>query len=96
LIHCLVVICLVANPTECKTPVEIIPADSVITSPMQCERGGLIYFSQFRMARQTPDGEKPLWFPKVRAKMDGNGDDIVATWLADQRAKRAAARPQIR
>jgi hypothetical protein len=72
------------------------PADHIVTSPMECGRGGLVYFSQFRMARQTPDGEQPLWFPRVRAKMDGNGDDIVQTWLADQRAKRAASRPQIR
>ena len=96
MIRCYIALCLIANPAECKPEVEIMPADNVITSPMECGRGGLVYFSQFRMARQTPDGEHPLWFPKTRSEMDGNGDDIVQTWLADQRAKRAAARPQIR
>lgn len=96
MIHCLVAFCLVANPTQCKPWVEILPADHVVTSPMECGKGGLIYFSQFEMARRTPGGATPVWFPKTRSKMDGDGSDIVRTWLADQRAKRAALRPQIR
>lgn len=96
-IHCLVVLCLTANPSICKAPVEVSPEDGhVITSPMECMMGGMAYFARARIEQQTPEADAPAWFPKVSARMDGDGSDIVSAWLAEQRAIEAATAPQIK
>jgi hypothetical protein len=98
MIKCFITLCLLANPTFCQAPIEITPIDHVITSPMECGRGGFIYFTQGRMAQQTPEqsSPKPVWFPKVSSRLEGDGSDIVRKWVEEERARAARLEPQIK
>lgn len=96
MIKCFITLCMVANPTMCLQPLEITPADHPITSTMECTRGAFVYFSQPRMAQQTPEGNPPNWFPKVDAYMEGDGSDIVSNWVRAEKARLKALEPQIK
>lgn len=86
MIKCFVVLCAVANPDVCLPQEEITPTDHVVTSPMECLRGGGVMST-------TKD---PQWFLKIYGRMEGDGSDIVQTWLRDQKAKRDRTEPQIK
>lgn len=98
MIHCFITLCLVANPSVCKPPVEITPIDHAVTSPMECGRGGFIYFAQGRIEQKTPDLATPApeWFPKVSSKLEGDGSDIVRLWVDAEKARRVRLDPQIK
>jgi hypothetical protein len=73
-------------------------AARVVVSPLECMRGGAIFFSQARMAQQTPEqgAPAPAYFAKIYGKMEGDGSDIVQSWLAEQRARAKRLEPQIK
>ena len=92
MIHCYVILCLVASPHICKPPIEVTPDDGrVISSPQECGVGGLIYFASPRMSQQTPQDATPApaWFPKVSSRMEGDGSDIIKEWVAQEKARAA-------
>jgi len=111
MIKCFVVLCMVSNPTICKAPVEIFPDDGhPIASPMECARGGLSFFSQARI-EDNPDTptsqgnrEKLVdglpapgeWFAKTYNRMEGDGSDIIRSWVAEEKRKALALEPQIK
>lgn len=98
MIRCFITLCLVANPHVCKAPLEIMPEDHPITSPMECARGGFVAFAQDRMAETAPDGVGPpqAWFPKVNSRLEGDGSDIVRTWVAEEKDRARRLEPQIK
>ena len=91
MIRCFVMMCMVSNPNICKSPEEITPTDHIVTSPMECMRGGAVYFSQYRMTQKTPEeaSKPPAWFARMEARVEGDGSDIIKTWVAEQKAKAA-------
>jgi hypothetical protein len=102
MIKCFLVICSVANPNACGAPLDITPTDHIVTSPMECGRGGAILFSQKRSEQQTPeqlaDG-KPApveVFAKTYSRMEGDGSDIVPNWIAEEKRRLTAQEPQIK
>jgi len=101
MLKCFIVLCLIASPNICQPEMEIVPADGPLTNPMQCARGALIYSAQGRMGEQTPepDGQvaQPQWFvANVSSRLEGDGSDIVQSWLDEQRARAKRLEPQIK
>src|SRR5690554_4547821 len=110
MIKCFIMLCQVANPNVCLPPVEIKPANGeIVTSPLQCGRGGLIVYTEARMneppdrpgevgAREKlVDGAVPppeQYIVKWGGRMEGDGSDIVRAWVAKERARLKAAEPQ--
>jgi hypothetical protein len=111
MIKCFIVLCLVSAPNVCQPELEITPADHPITSPMECARGAFIYTAQPRMAdnpdtpttqgnrEQLSDGQPAAaeWFmARVRSFMEGDGSDIVRTWVEEEKARAVRLEPQIK
>lgn len=89
MIRAFVTFCLVANPTMCLPPVEIVPQDNhTIVSPIECMVGGLIFFSQPRPAASTE------YFAKVFCKQEGDGSDIISKWVAEEKDRTRRLAPQ--
>lgn len=94
MIKCFVALCVVGHATVCQPPVEIMPDDgSVISSPMQCGKGGLTYFTIGGLAKD-PNGTE--WFPKVYGKQEGDDSGVIQAWLDEQKARRKRLAPQIK
>lgn len=101
MIKCFVTMCMLANPTMCTPPVEVQPADvHPIASPMECLKGGIIYFAQGPVKTRSPEDGLPIqtaqWFPKVSSKMYGDGSDIVPRWVEAEKRRLKALEPQIK
>jgi hypothetical protein len=88
MIKCFIALCLVGQANVCQPEMEITPIDHPVTSPMECARGGLTFYSQVQ------PGDK--WFWKVRSFMEGDGSDIVRKWVEDEKARAARLEPQIK
>jgi hypothetical protein len=88
MIKCFIKLCLVANASICQPEMEITPIDHAVTSPMECSRGGLIFFSQVQPGDQ--------WSWRTRSYMEGDGSDIVKKWVEDEKARAARLEPQIK
>jgi hypothetical protein len=100
-----------SGPPVCQPPMQIQPADAhPITSPMECMRGAAVYSTQQRMQdnpdtpttrgnrEQLVDG-KPApgtTFFVMKTWLEGDGSDIIRTWLAEQKRQREATAPQIK
>jgi hypothetical protein len=68
----------------------------MITSPLECGRGG---FTAYAQQTQTPPGKDPTkleWFPKVYGREIDTGTNEIHQWIEDQKAKAARLEPQIR
>lgn len=111
MIKCFITLCLVANPTMCLPPLQIEPSDGhPITSPMECARGAMIYQAQTRIAdnpdtpttrgnrEQLVEGKPaPIqYFAKVNSYLEGDGSDIVPSWVEAEKRRLKAAEPQIK
>lgn len=85
MIKCFVTLCLIANPQVCKPEMEITPVDHPVTSPMECARGAFGNFSgtEWYVARSA-------------SRLDGDGSDIVRTWVAGEKARLERLAPQIK
>lgn len=98
MIKCLVVLCMVANPTMCLPPIPVEHADgSPITTPMDCARGGFIYSTAPNAAPTQADGSPNQWSIKsVRSILEGDGSDIVRKWVEEEKRRTIALQPQIK
>ena len=75
----MVVLCLVADPTVCTAPIEVVPEAGKISSMGQCLRGGAIYGAQ---KGEEMGGE---WFAKTYCRQKSLAD--FAIWLKRESKK---------
>ena len=61
----MVILCLVADPTVCTAPVEVVPQSGKISSMGQCLHGGAIYGAK---KGEELEGGAEAWFTKTYCK----------------------------